>query len=668
MPKVKIDQRVDELEEQVQNLTSKQGSDISSVKEEIKKAVAEQRAAIEPSIADAGGKGEKAAADAESRVTVALGELRTDMGSRIESIEEQLRNGLRSLETKLEKMIKDGDQAVTTTTIALGERLVADAERRVGECREELLRNLEEVKMTVQTSSSDSSAVEKALSEALEQSSKAAQAELEARSTQHEIAMKDISKRLDQNASDISQALDKAKSTLNYRLEEVNTQLTSQMTQSMEKLESQTLSQLTTISSDVGNQITDIRNTVKGAQNTHTRAVTWKITNFRTKLQQMLGSDGQSIWSPDFSLCATPMMALQLQVSAPADVTPTPVPLKAPHLQNKVLPLPGMCSLYLWGEPGMKVIFRIALGESGHGSKRYEHSFEAKIEEEGSKRVPFFMPNLSTLDRVWDEKLNQLTVVFELLELKYIVHRQEVVAPPEASLPTASPQDQPANLGSTEMLILSRQVAADALMTDRVNREIQVVKNRSVRRVEWLLDGCIGLLQFSQVGESVDSAVFSAAGLEKIQLHFYPRGLNSDSQGNCSCFISCGRHTYLRCQLSVGKQSRAIEHHFERNGEVYGKSRFGTMDSQLAGGDTLLIAMDIHEAHAPLVDKGMLRGPGDARGANTVTSVLRLKKADQTEVDEVLRCASLPSLGLGGGASKKMPRIQSNPQMAKSFG
>lgn len=316
----------------------------------------------------------------------------------------------------------------------------------------------------------------------------------------------------------------------------------------------------------------------------------------------------------------------------------------------------------------MKVIFRVALGESGHNSKRYEYNFEAKSEEDGSKRVAFFMPNLSTVDRVWDEQLDQLTVVFELLELKYIVHRQEVVAPPEASLSTASPLEQPANLGCTEKLILSRQVAADALMTDRVNREIQVVKNRSVRRVEWVLDGCIGLMQFCQVGESVDSAVFSAAGLERIQLHFYPRGLNSDSIGNCSCFISCGRYTYLRCQLNVGKQSRAIEHHFERNGEVYGKSRFGIMDSLLQGGDTLLIAMDIHEAHVMQVDKGMLRGPGDGKGANVVSSVLRLKKADQSEVDEVLRCASLPALGLGGGASKKMPRIPSNPQLARTHG
>jgi hypothetical protein len=666
MPPKKMDQRVDDLEEQIQGLSSKQGADIVSVKEEIKKAVGDQKSALVPQIEDAGGRGEKAASEAESRLTVAIGELRTDMGGRIENLEESLRASLRDIEKKLEKMIKDGDQAVTTTTIALGERLVADAERRVGECREECMSNVEEIKTALQALTNETSASDKALSEALEQGSKAAQAELEARSAQHEIMMNDLSSRLDTNASVTSQNIESTKKSLNNKLEEVNTQISGHLNQSMEKLETQTLSQLTNISQDVGNQITDIRNTVKGAQNTHTRAVTWKITNFRSKLQQMLGTEGQSIWSPDFSLCATPMMALQLQVSTPVDVTPTAIPVKPPH--NKVLPLPGMCSLYLWGEPGMKVIFRVALGESGHHAKRYEYNFEAKTGDESSRRVPFFMPNLSTLDRVWDEQSDQLTVIFELLELKYIVHRQEVVAPPEASLSTATPQEQPANLGSTEKLILSRQVAADALMADRVNREIQVVKNRSVRRVEWMLDGCISLLQFCQVGESVDSAVFAAAGLERIQLHFYPRGLNSDSQGNCSCFISCGRHTYLRCQLSVGKQSRAIEHHFERNGEVYGKSRFGTMDSQLAGGDTLLIAMDIHEAHSSSVDKGMLRGPGDARGNNAVTSILRLKKADQTEVDEVLRCASLPALGLGGGASKKIPRIPSNPQMARTHG
>lgn len=315
----------------------------------------------------------------------------------------------------------------------------------------------------------------------------------------------------------------------------------------------------------------------------------------------------------------------------------------------------------------MKVIFRVALGESGHNSKRYEHGFEAKAGEESLRRVQFFMPNLSTLDRVWDEQLDQLTVIFELLELRYTVLKQEVVAPPEASLPTTAPQEQPANLGSTEQMVLSRQVAADALMNDRVNREITIVKNRSVRRVEWQVDGCISLLQFCQVGESVDSAIFSAAGLERIQLHFYPRGLNTDSNGNCSLFVSTSRGAFLRCQLSVGKQSRAIEHHFERNGEVYGKSRFGSMDAAgMVHGDTCLIAMDIHEAHIAHVDKGMLKGPGDGRGAGAITSVLRLKKADQLDVEEVLRCASLPAIGLGGGTGKKMPRIPSNPQMART--
>merc|ERR1719498_834862 len=104
------------------------------------------------------------------------------------------------------------------------------------------------------------------------------------------------------------------------------------------------------------------------------------------------------MWSPDFSLCATPMMALQLQVSSRDDVAPTP--LKPLH--NKVMPLPGMCSLCLWGEPGMKVIFRVAFGESGHHAKRYEYNSEAKTGDESSRRVPFFMPNLSTLDRVWE--------------------------------------------------------------------------------------------------------------------------------------------------------------------------------------------------------------------------------------------------------------------------
>jgi len=149
MPPKKLPEKVDELEEKMEALTAKQASDTSSVRDEIKKAINETNTALDPKIAAAASKGEQAAAEAENNLTVALGELRTDMGERIENLEAQLRSSLSKLESKLEKMLKDGDQAVTQTTIALGERLVADAERRVAECRDESLRNVEELKMTV---------------------------------------------------------------------------------------------------------------------------------------------------------------------------------------------------------------------------------------------------------------------------------------------------------------------------------------------------------------------------------------------------------------------------------------------------------------------------------------------------------------------------------------
>lgn len=678
MPPKKLDVLVSELREEHDKLEQKVTSETNAVRGEVTKKVGEEGQRIEKLMADASARSEAAAKDAEDRINSAIAETRTALEKQIAAMDMKLKKteqNMIDLSAETKKGIQDAIEA-------LAKRIEGEAQQRHEETVKACNAHAEMlVNNAFNTAKEESDEQKRKLMTLMENNALRAHAESEEVFSRGDANLQQTATKIqgiiDTEMSNAAQARRELEARITASLAESSDNTKKELAALRQQMEMDAMRNIGTVAKDVGQQVANIRQMVRGAENTHTRAIIWRITGFRGKLQQLLSSEGRSIWSPDFSICAAPLMALQLQISQGNEQQGQII---SPMAQ-KALPMPGMVSIRLWGQAGTKVTFRIGLGDGGHISKRFEHTFEGiPPQNADSRRAQFYMTNLCMLDRVWERQADVLSVHFELLDMKFIVPQELAVAPPEASIPDArGDKEQPSNLGDIEQLTLVRQVAADALLFDRLTRELAVVKNRSVRRIEWRLDGCSQLLALCRVGEAVDSAHFGAAGLDKVQLHFYPRGVDANSAGNCSLFISCPPRTFLRCTLGVGKQTRHIEHKFERQGEVYGKARFCPLDAQVDHSDGVMISVDVTEVHTDLVDQGVLR-PASAKpgqpGGGAVTSVLKLRRADPQNAEEVVRCASLPAIGgLGGTAprsAKLQPAIGNSPSgkqlLAKSLG
>lgn len=213
-----------------------------------------------------------------------------------------------------------------------------------------------------------------------------------------------------------------------------------------------------------------------------------------------------------------------------------------------------------------------------------------------------------------------------------------------------------------------RSGTSETLLQERVSSELLAVRNRSVRRIEWRLEGCSRLLDLCRVGESVDSPAFAAAGLERIQLHFYPRGNESGTsegpRSACALYISGPSRTTLRGMLWVGSNSRQFEHHFQHKGEAGGRSKFGPLETQLDCNDSIMLALDVVEVESDLPEMngslclrevGSIAGNahGGRAGSKTTTGTqavqgtrasLRLRRGDPSKTQELVKCVSLPTL------------------------
>merc|ERR1719359_1899360 len=201
------------------------------------------------------------------------------------------------------------------------------------------------------------------------------------------------------------------------------------------------------------------------------------------------------------------------------------------------------------------------------------------------------------------------------------------------------------------------------MMQERLQSQLQVVRNKTVRQIEWRLEGCSRLLDVMRAGEAVDSPQFSAAGVDRMQMHFYPRGSEVGAHVSlhgqpCSLYVSGPYRTTLRGLLSVGTNKREFEQRYQHRGDVGGRGKFCSLESQVDMHDSVVVAMEILETESDLPDMsssllfrearhpgaaspkggGVMQLAGGARGN------LRMKAEDPTKTEELVKCVSLPQL------------------------
>lgn len=403
------------------------------------------------------------------------------------------------------------------------------------------------------------------------------------------------------------------------------------------------------------------------SDNAYSRFITWQLRGFKNRFAQVMTTDETSLFSPGFSVCSLPEMILEVRMPLKDENPAVPLPD-----QTLCLPLAGSCGLRLWAYPGLQLVFRLGLGEgSSAHTKRFEHHFSSKGPKDANGRTCFEVLNFCQLNRAWVRDTDTLRVNFEMLEFRSTPELRDVPPGQEAGL---------------DDILLTRLCISEALMNERVTRELVAVKNRGVRRIEWRLEGCTRLMELCKAGESVDSPPFGACGLESIRFHFYPRGHDADASSQpCAIYVSGPGRTQLRGVLWVGTMQRPLDHYFQRRGDFGGRARFCLLQHQTDCNDGVNIALDLQEVEVDLPEVGSslcLRnqaprsadarlGAGGDHGGPAATmkkdeaiptplgspvsqvgspplpgpkGSLRMKREDPSKTEEFAKCVSLPTL------------------------
>jgi len=308
---------------------------------------------------------------------------------------------------------------------------------------------------------------------------------------------------------------------------------------------------------------------VRMLDNIHTRSITWTVENFREKLYHML-TESSTIWSHNFSLCAQKMMQINLRVHPVRNNEKSTTRMANEVLQN--IPVPGLLSIELWSYPGVTFAFKLTIGKI---SKVFEIAHEGDTEI----RKVFPCANFCTLDQVWNKRKDNIQLKFELIELKnyYHDHVGPIKQPEEA-------EDPVTNLGMEDFLICNRHITSEVGIMDRMAKSLQGLKNRWVRQVDWEIQNIYELMEKAEVGDSLESPIFSAAAVDQLRFVFYPKGLKEP--GQCSLFLSCPHHVKLKFALCIGKQRRCLEYTFTDSvADLCGKAKFCCLEQQCKARD-----------------------------------------------------------------------------------
>jgi len=137
---------------------------------------------------------------------------------------------------------------------------------------------------------------------------------------------------------------------------------------------------------------------------------------------------------------------------------------------------------------------------------------------------------------------------------------------------------------------------------DLVQNQVDMMRSGMVRRIEWRVEQASALRRYFPEGECLSSTPFEAAGVDNLQMIFYPSGYTGAKEGFCSFFLHCPAGCFMRCWLSIGKQRREVRVTFDKPG-YYGRSNFCRYDFGVnSADDSILLSLEIDEAQAEFAE------------------------------------------------------------------
>jgi len=616
----------------------------------------------------------------------------------------------------------DGRLVATEAALADVDRRHADMERRASSDSQAAASGLEELRSELGASEERGASRAQALLAESEERSKAALQELDARVSATLASVLEQSKALQASREELSESIGRAMdaervagSELRRRLEEGHRELQGDLQKradevlaGLEDSAAKGFASLQDVLQDAKAEVDRVALSAKGCFN---RSAVWRLHGFKNKLHHLLQTDGEMLRSPGLTLCGLPEVTLELHVPSVGDKVEG----------GSTLPMPGWASLRLWAPRGLRLSFRVLLGEGpGAISHTFEHTFEGEGDGGGAGGGAGALPGPESADGgeagaageahagqgageglrggpgkggqgclqmwnvcqpglLWDRRADTFCIGLEVLDFTFDVHSVEPI--PGTQLTKLSetlrqgPDDTTRYIGDDDEtmpgsspdvtdLAYTRAWSCEANLRQSVTQDVLGVKSRSIRRVEWRLESCSRLLDVCRAGESVDSPVFQAAGLDRIQLHFFPLGCDraeGDIAGGsqpCALLVSGPSRTSLRGMLHVGSNARTFEHRFDRRGDMGGRSRFCVLQNSLSADDAVTLALEIVEVEVDLPDVStslclrsakLPSGPGSGQLSAPLhlagtKGLLQVRREDPSRTEEFVKCVSLPTL------------------------
>eukprot|EP00434_Breviolum_minutum_P014515 symbB.v1.2.012800.t1/scaffold884.1/size313170/12 len=320
-----------------------------------------------------------------------------------------------------------------------------------------------------------------------------------------------------------------------------------------------------------------LSNIIKEVENIPTRRVDWHIKDASRQLAKLaqqsdLVSTPPAWVSPVFEAAGAHQLQMELRFLRPTEV-------QADQDQDSMATR-GDCVLALKGDPGLFLVSRLYVGTA---FAQVEHTFGADGQAISTKPICFIRDQINDKD-------GSLVVGFEVLEA---IRRSKRETPEEDA--TAEGH----SLGGQVMCRTESGVGScgnsfapwslryhrylNHRLLDIIQDQVNLIRSGMVRRIEWKLEKASQLRKCFPENECLCSTTFEAAGVDDLQLVFYPSGYVGAREGFCSFFLHCPAGSMIKCWLSVGKHRREAKCAFEKPG-------IDPMD------DTTLLVLEIDEA------------------------------------------------------------------------
>jgi len=159
--------------------------------------------------------------------------------------------------------------------------------------------------------------------------------------------------------------------------------------------------------------------------------------------------------------------------------------------------------------------------------------------------------------------------------------------------------------------------------------EMDHIQSRLVRRLEWKIGGNWDIWKSYGLEYCISSVPFAIAGLDGMQVKFYPNGFNEQKYvpGFGALFFLAPPGAQIKGMLSLGPVKKTFSHDFEYEGDAYRRYNFIRHDDLRRAHKDLIFSIDITEAKQTLEKKTRSGNLKILRATEneSLTEVLKLK-------------------------------------------